>query len=263
MIAFLRLLLAFLTLGVDDGDPDPPDTSATDDGAAEGGEGDAAPAQGADEPTLDDLIETVEPTTQKQAPGADDDPAALRARAERAERALAERQYTPPPAPHGRDPIFEQEEAAISAAKARGEDTAWLEWKINTDRTNRANRAESQQALQAARDLADRTEFGRLEITKPKVYKMYAERVEKTIADMRAKGEVIPPRLVLLRVFMGDDLLTGKLKPKQARAATPAAAPANQVPRGRTPNVRSDVTGKGGGGSEHDKRRARLENVII
>ena len=262
MSQLLRRLLALLHLGAGE-EADPPGdqpVGATEEEPVGGGE-DTAPTEG-DEPTLDDLIDTVEPTPAKKAPG-DDDPAALRLRAERAERALAERNQAPAPAAApGRDPEYDREEAQLAAARAKGDDTAWLEWQINSNRTLRENRRESQNALRAAQDLADRTEFGRLEITKPKVYRMYSERVEKTISDMRARGEVIPPRMVLLRVFMGDDLLSGKLKPKQAKAAaTSVAAP--QVPRGRSPNVRSDVTGKANSGSDHEKRRARLANVII
>ena len=253
-------LLAFLHLGV--GEEIPPAEATPEENPPDDGGEETAPVE-SDEPTLEDLIETVEPTPTKKAPSADDDAASLRLRAERAERALAERQQAPiAPAAPGRDPDYDREEAQLAAARAKGDDTSWLEWQINSNRTLRENRRESQNALRAAQDLADRTEFGRLEITKPKVYRMYSERVEKTISDMRSRGEVIPPRMVLLRVFMGDDLLSGKLKPKQAKtAATPAATP--QVPRGRSPNVRSDVTGKANSGSDHEKRRARLANVII
>ena len=254
MSELLRRLLAFLRLGaVEEGD-DPPDDDPTADPAA--GPTDTDPSDHA-ESTIDDLIDD-EPTQPKKAPAADDREE-LRARAERAERALSERQ--PPPA-RGADPETEREDTQLAQAKANGataEQLSWLQWQIDSNRKMRASERTSQQALQQARDIADRSEFGRLETTQPKLYKRYNAKVEQTIAEMRSRGEATPPRMVLLRVLLGEDMLNGNIKPK-AKAA--GAAPAT-VPRGRSPTMRSDVNGKSGGSTERDKRRARLENQII
>jgi hypothetical protein len=68
--------------------------------------------------------------------------------------------------------------------------------------------------------------------------------------------------MAMLRFMIGDDMMNGKIKPKAARAS---AAPANtsSVERKRLPNVRSDVSARGGGQTERDKRRARLEDQPI
>ncbi|MHB9838511.1 hypothetical protein Q8F57_027155 [Paraburkholderia terrae] len=58
--------------------------------------------------------------------------------------------------------------------------------------------------------------------------------------------------------MLGKDIADGKLKPK-VKAKTPAA----DVPRGRTPNVRSNVAGGGRGMTEKQKIAARLEGKSI
>ena len=253
MNEFLRRLIAFLWLGAIEEEGDVPADAATE--AAD--ETDADTSADAAESTIDDLIDD-EPAPVKKAPAADDREE-LRARAERAERALSERQ--PPPA-RGADPETEREDTQLAQAKANGataEQLSWLQWQIDSNRKMRASERTSQQALQQARDIADRSEFGRLETTQPKLYKRYNTKVEQTIAEMRSRGEATPPRMVLLRVLLGEDMLNGNIKPK-AKAA--GAAPAT-VPRGRSPTMRSDVHAKSSGASEHEKREARLLNRII
>jgi len=165
------------------------------------------------------------------------------------------------------DSDFDREEAELAAYRAKPDATQeglqWLQWKIDSNRKMRSSERNSQGALAEARDLADRSAFDRLEITKPKIFKAYAKRVEDTIADLRSKGQAAPPRLALLRFLVGDDLMNGKIKPKQAKAAAggePAAAA--QVPRGRTPGTRSDVSGRQKQ-NEREARRERLRNTNI
>jgi hypothetical protein len=257
MNRLLALLIRFLRLGVEDeGDPvDPPvDAAETPDTAAT--------TTGDD--TLDDLIESVEPTPQATKPS-DDSAAAIR-RAEAAERALADERASRPAPRTGSDPDYEREEAQLAQERAAGasqERLSWLQWQIDSNRKMRSSERKSESALQQAREIADKADFDRLEITKPKVYKAYSGRIEKTISDMRARGEVIPPRAMLLRVFLGDDIMNGKIKPKVAAKST--TTDTTTVDRGRTPSAgaRSDARGGRGGQTEHDKRRARLENQVI
>ncbi len=72
---------------------------------------------------------------------------------------------------------------------------------------------------------------------------------------MRAKGQTPVPRIAILRFLIGDDIMNGKVKPKGKSAP---------VARGTSGVIRSDVRGKGGNAmSEHEKRKARLQNVRI
>jgi len=251
----LWLLARFLTLPVED-------EGAEGEGAApipeEAGTGDAS---------LDDLLDAVE-TPGKSAPAGDENPIVKEARdrADRLERELAEeraarRAQPAVTAPAAADSEFEREEAQLAAARRDGADEStlrWLQWQIDSNRKIRTTERNSQQALSRAEDLADRTAFEKLEITKPGVYKKYAERVEKEVTEGRFKGS---PRLGVLRLLIGDDVMSGKIKPK-TKSAPAAGTPAATVDRGRTPGVRSDVR-PGKGNSESEKRRARLENQLI
>lgn len=252
-----RLLARYLTLGVEE--PDEPD--AVD--AADEGTGDES---------LDDLLDNVEPPPADAA-GDDEEPPRKETAAERRAKALedelaqersarrAAEARTPPTTP-ARDPLFDAEEQELARAKADGatpDQLGWLQWKIDGNRKMRANERNSSAALAEARNLADRTSFERLEITKPQVFKRYAAKVEKAIADFQAQGKELPPRNLILRMLIGDDIMNGTVKSKTAKAAP---KPGTTVDRGRTPGTRSDVTAKGGQ-SDRDKRRARLENQII
>ncbi len=203
MNKLLALLLRFLTLGIEgeDDQVDPPVEAAE--------TPDAGTTTGDD--TLDDLIESVEPTPQAKP---SDDSAAATRRAENAERALAEERASRPAPRAGSDPDYEREEAQLAQERTAGasqERLSWLQWQIDSNRKMRSSERKSESALQQAREIADKADFDRLEITKPKVYKAYAGRIEKTISDMRSRGEVIPPRAMLLRVFLGDDIMNGKI----------------------------------------------------
>lgn len=264
----LALLRRFLRLGIE-GEGEPGATAP-----ADGGDGDqgavppAAPDLGAGtgDDLLDDLIDAAEGAPPAPKSGTSDELAEMRARAERAERALQDRSTPPAPAAGGRDAEFDREEAQLAEARRNGltpEQISWLQWQIDTNRAVRAGRREASDSLQQARDIADRAAFDRLEIIKPNIYKRYAARVESTIADLRAKGQMIPPRNVLLRVFLGDDLLNGSIKSKSKAPAASGGPSTPSVPRGRAPGARSDVNARSGGLTEHEKRRQRLENQPI
>jgi hypothetical protein len=238
---------------------------------AEGEESDApdAEAAGTDDDTtgdetLDDLIDTVEPEGGKAATGEEVDAAAIkeaRRRAQEAEnnlqtertlRQAAEQRANAAPQTPQRDPVWEAEEAELAAAKAKGDDTSWLQWKINGNRTMRQAQQKADWALMQAQDVQDKNAFDRLEQSKPKVYKRYAEKVEKTIQGLRQQGSTVS-RLAVLRLMIGDDLMNGNVKAKAKNAP---------VDRGRTQGARTDVKARSGS-SERDKRRARLENQIL
>ncbi len=257
------LLLAFLCLGATEGEGGESESAA-------GGE--EAGASGGDEETLDDLIALAEGAGDESTEGAEQptEGAALKeARrrnqeiqnqldAERSARTAAEARAAPPQ--RQVDPDYEREEQELAAARTAGqsqEQLNWLAWKIDGNRKIRQAQQASFGALAEARDLQDRTAFERLEITNPKFYKRYATRVEAAMNEMRARGQNAP-RLAVLRLLIGDDVVNGNVK---ASKKTPAAATGG-VDRGRTPNARGDVGAKGKL-SEHQKRTARLENQRI
>jgi len=255
-----KLLPRYLRLGAAEGDPDP--------GAPPDPGPDPAPDTGGanDDPdALDDVLDIETPD-----PDDPDDPKealkAERARRENVERELNEtrqRQGATPQTPT-RDPEFDREEAQIADAQRNGateDQIRWLRWQIDSNRKIRASDQRSQAALNESRDIADRTQFEQLAVTKPKTYKQYRDRIEKAVTDLRNSGQTVPPRMAMLRFMIGDDIMNGKLKPKAARAAAPGNA--SSVERKRLPNARSDVSARGGGQTERDKRRARLEGQPI
>ena len=265
----LLLLLAYLTLGATGGAGAGGEGADAEGGA--GGPGEDDPNAASDEETLDDLIELAEGAGDAAAAPDPKESAALKEarrrtqetenqlNQERAARQAAEARAAP--AQRFVDPDFEREEQELAAARTSGqtpEQLSWLAWKIDGNRKIRDTQRASFGALAQAQDLQDRTAFERLEITQPKFFKRYAARVEAAMNEMRARGQNAP-RLAVLRLLIGDDIMNGTIKPKPRAAAAPVAG---GVDRGRTPNARSDVGAKGKQ-SEHDKRIARLENQRI
>jgi len=247
MSKLLRLLLAYLHLGVD-GETDPPEQEA-----------------GTGDETLDDLLDTVEPETTAIEPEKVDAAAVKEARrrlqekedeleTERAARRAAESRAAA--IPTRKDPLYEQEEAELNAARAAGE--SLKVWQIESNRAMRANKQESTAALFEARDVADKTKFDRLEATHPGVYKRYSDKVEKKVSEFRAQGNLIP-RSEVLKWMIGEDALTGTIQPKTKTTKTDAPT---KVDRGRMPGTRSDTSGKGSP-SEREKRRERLRSTFI
>ena len=241
----LRLLLLAFSPRVDDDDFSLPDDTPTDDDT---------PADD-DTPTDDDTPAPRETRAQKEI-------RTLRERAQAAEtahaKAMAEleaarRQPQGQPQLSEEQVIYQQEEEALR----NPETSDWQKYAIQSARSARMAQANSRDALQRAEDLADRTRFEQFKLTKPKLYEAYADRVEETLKDIRAKGNNAP-REELLALLMGRDLRDGKLKPAAAKA------PKGGAPRAQTPGARSDVRASGSGGlSEAEKRAKRLENVRI
>ena len=255
-----KLLSRFLHLGIEEGaDPQTDDPPPADDPPAD---------ETQDDDSLEGLMGGDEPPEPK------DDPkerlTAAERRAEQAERELAAeraaRQHAAPPAAAGRDPDYDREEAQIAQAQANGAsetDLQWLRWQIGQSRENRATKRTAMDALTRATDIADKSDFDRLEITKPKTYKTYKDRVEKAIADARAGGQTnIPSRSVILKLMIGDDIMNNKIKPKTAKAATDGEAAPARVERTRLPATRSDVSGRAAQ-SERTKRMERLKDQLI
>lgn len=255
----LAMLRRFLTLGVEGDDDDAPTGSAEDANVHDEGTGDEG---------LDDMLDAIEPEpkpAKRIEPTAAEERAmriAAEQRAEAAERRASE--YRPAKPSPATDPETEREDAQLAAARAAGqtaEQLSWLEWQVAQNRRARTTERTANGALQEARDISDKTNFDRLETTKPGIYKKYADRVEKAYADEKAQGRTVP-RSVILRLMVGDDLMNGKIKAKAKPAAEGAAAP-GKVDRGRMPSARTDVNGKTVATNERDKRRERLRGVQI
>lgn len=256
LIRLYLLLASFLTLGVDPpGDPDNPDPP--------------------DNPDEVDPLELGEDDDDPDPPGdADpDDPDAIREqlKAERSARETAERaareaserataaearsrdaHRTPTP----EQTLFEQEEARLRDPAL----TAQEKWQIDSNRILRSNQREARQALAESREIADKADFDRYAATNPALAKRYTDRVEKKLVEIRATGGNIP-RKVLLKMLIGEDIVDGKVKSTK-RTTEGGTQQTRTVARGKAPSGRSDVRSRGAP-TEHDKRRARLENQII
>lgn len=251
----LALLRRFLTLGAEGEDED---------------EGSVLDQEGTGDEGLDEMLDAVEPTEAAKKPQENPDVKEARTRAERAEQDLErERSRTRElearqPRATTVDPDTERENQELAVAKAAGwtqDQLSWIERQHQSARVAREANRNSQSALAEARDLSDKTAFDRLEATQPKLYKAYADRVEKEYANWRAKGQTVP-RTVILKVMLGDDIMSGKVKSK-TKSAPAAESTGTKVDRGRTPGARSDVNGKGGRTSDSEKRRERLRNTFI
>lgn len=151
-------------------------------------------------------------------------------------------------------PTDDQRLQAAEDAQLSDPKTTELErWQINSNRTLRENKRASQHALFQAQNIADKTAFNQLAVTKPAVHKRYADRVETEFVRRMNLGQAIP-REQILRDMIGGDALEGKLTPKKVAA--------KEIDRGKSPGARSDVKGNGKltGAQAREKR---LEGVII
>ncbi len=255
MKTLLAWLLGFFCLTVPGDDP-PGDEPPPDDPP-----GDDPPG---DEPPPDDDL-SLDGAGDETPPGDDDDDpaatAAEQAKALKEENArlqadLAAARRPPPgaPTPTEEQRVHQQEEERLRDPKT----TELERWQINSNRTLRANKHASNMALFQAHDVADRTAFNQLAITKPAIHKRYAERVEAEIVRMRASGQNAP-REAVLRYLIGNDALDGKLSAKK----TPKpAAEQSTIDRGRSPGARSDVASRGRL-TEAQKREKRLDGMQI
>ncbi|AOI70846.1 hypothetical protein WI29_34065 [Burkholderia ubonensis] len=128
-------------------------------------------------------------------------------------------------------------------------------WQIQSNRTLRESQRAAQAALFQAQDLNDRTAFESKIASDPHRAR-YRDRVEQAVQEERRQGRNAS-REAVYYFMLGKDIADGKLKPK-AKAKAPAA----DIPRGKSPGVRSNVPA-GRGQTEHQKRAARLADVNI
>lgn len=262
MSAMLRRLLCLLSLPVEDGGVDSAAAELPPSAAADLPDASAAD----DEPTLEDLADAQAAEPAAAAPAAPvETPAERRARerAEQAERELAElRRQAAAAAPRAPtvDPRDAAEDAQIAEAKARGEDTRWLEWQRDTNRRTRQTERIAQSTMQTATDLADSAKFSRFLASNPR-FNRFADQVEKHIAENQRNGGPFVSREIVLRLVLGDTLLSSKPKAAKSRADGAAAQP-GRVDRGRPAQARSDVTSRQRE-TEREARRKRLDGVII
>lgn len=261
MSALLRRLLAFLTLAVASPSPDEGTDPASPDPATASPDADAGADTG--DASLDDLIDLADPD-QSAAPDPADNALVKEARRRIAELEAdndrLRRTPAPAPLPAARDPQFDAEEQQLATARASGDTNVlyWIEQNVKHARAIRASESSSRQALTTAEDVRDQTQFEKLEITNPKVYAKYSSRVEAAVTDMRSKGQSAP-RMLVLRMMIGDDMLGGKIGTKKAPAAKPTP-----VDRGTPAPGRGDMRAKGNGkASDKEARKARLTGVPI
>lgn len=243
----LGRLVGYLFPGVDDDDAPPADDLPSDDPPA-----DDTPAD--DLPGDDDLdFDFVEPTPARRTATSDRDRlAALEAEVERRGRIADAGRSSPTPSAPPVDPDFQREEERLRAADI----TDTERWQIQSNRVLRDNQRLANQALFQAQDLNDRTAF-QAKIASDPHRARYQDRVEQALAEERRQGRNASREAIYYHM-LGKDIAEGKLKPK-AKAKTPAA----DIPRGRSPGVRSNVQGGGRGATEHQKRAARLEGKPI
>ncbi|EMN5130227.1 hypothetical protein RVV79_003343 [Burkholderia contaminans] len=254
MSELLQRLLGFLLPGVDDGDPADLSGDAGGGGAGvddTGGGDPGAGDPGGDPPDEDFDFDFVEPAAPMRRTATDADRlAALEAEVERRGRLVDASRSAAPTAPVA-DRDFEAEEARL-----RDPNTTDIErWQIQSNRTLRQSQQAAQAALFQAQDLRDQTLFESKIASDPHRAR-YRDRVEQAVLEERRAGRNAS-REAVYYYMLGKDIADGKLKPK-AKAKSPAA----DVPRGKTPGVRSTVP-TGRGQTEHQKRAARLADVNI
>ncbi|MGR3910009.1 hypothetical protein Q3A80_23490 [Burkholderia sp. SR8] len=252
MSKLLQRLLGFLFPGVDGADPSDPggDAGDGDAGGDVAGGGDSGGGDPSADIPEDDLeFDFVEPTPARRTTSEADRLAALEAEVERRGR-LVDASRAPAPAPIA-DRDFEAEEARL-----RDPNLDPMErWQIQSNRTLRQSQQAAQAALFQAQDLRDQTLFESKIASDPHRAR-YRDRVEQAVQEERRAGRNAS-REAVYYYMLGKDIADGKLKPK-AKAKSPAA----DVPRGKTPGVRSTVP-PARGQTEHQKRAARLADVNI
>jgi hypothetical protein len=163
----------------------------------------------------------------------------------------------------------DRELETLRSSGASAQQVAEKQWEINTNRTLRQSDQKSNAALFRAMELDDKNDFRELAFgteRQQKLYKIYKDRVEKRLSELRAQGTTVPRR-TLMRYLIGEDQEAGNAKTKRAAKADGAAAmPANvhRIDRGRSPaaGARSDVNAKAKQSASQALRK-RLENQRI
>ncbi|KVL03874.1 hypothetical protein [Burkholderia ubonensis] len=245
MSKLLKRLLGFLFPGVEDAPLD--DAPLPDDAPAP----DDAPLPDDTPPDDEFDFDFVEPTAPARRTTSEADRlAALEAEVERRGR-LVDAGRTTMPAGPAVDPEFQREEERLRDPNL----DSMERWQIQSNRTLRQSQQAAQAALFQAQDLNDRTTF-ESKITSDPHRARYRDRVEAAVQEERRAGRNAS-REAVYYYMLGKDIADGKLKPK-AKSKAPAA----DVPRGKSPGVRSTVP-NARGQTEHQKRAARLADVNI
>ena len=253
------LLLRVLSPSVDDDiEPDPADDDIEPDPADD----DIEPDPADDDIEPDPADGELEPEPAPKLSRAQQEIVKTRQRAQQAEEQLAKANAELEAARRGSQPqgktheqqLREQEDAVLNDPAAE----PWQRYAVLSARDAREAKNLAQQTLRDAHDIKDQAEFNAIAATQPKTVERYKDKVESMLKELRAKGQNAP-RKQLLALVVGQDLIEGKLKSSSAKPAVKTGG----VVRGKTPGVRSDVSGNAGGRSEAEKRAKRLENVII
>lgn len=249
----LCLAFAFPKAGPDD---EPADTPAPED-VADTSAGDDIPADDDPDPEEDDIPEdpalSVSPSPAP-APRASRSQAAiaeLRRRTQEAERIAREAQEAvrrSQAGPSADERLMQEEETRLRDPNISDQER----WQIQSNRVIRQSQQQAQQALMQSKDMADQNLYLNKARSNP-TYEKYMDRVEKVVAEQRARGMLIP-REVVLAQEIGRDVIAGNFKSK---AGSPAP-----VLRGKPNAARSD-TPRSGSMTERQRRVARLEDKPI
>ena len=132
---------------------------------------------------------------------------------------------------------------------------AMTKWQITANRTLRETQGAANRALAQAQDMQDQAKFLSKSATDPRRAK-YADRIEKELASVRAKGGNVD-RETVYYYQLGKDIAEGKLKAAPKKASAAAA-----VPRGRTVAARSDVRSSGRNRSSSGARERLADKPI-
>ena len=258
MNALLSKLLSrfgFLTLRAEDGDEEAeePDDVAIDHSEEDTGEDTDVEAAGPVDDDEEQETKDAPPRMSRAQRTIVETKAKLKATEERMAKLEEEFQRNRPVQPDQEQQLYQHEEQRLRAQDLSDQER----WQIEANRTLRASQRQSQQALAQANDMADRTSFQTKAIGNATMQK-YADRVEKELEKMRAKGQSAP-RLALYHYMLGQDIDSGKFK---AKTTTTGPKKLPESARGRTTGARSDVQAKSGK-TDHQKRMARLANIQI
>lgn len=255
----LLMLLSLFAPGADDDDS--PDPVADPDPDLDAGT-DPDPDLDADLDTHDDPEPDADPDPEVRESRAQRTIRETRDRAQRAEEDLARaraeldaarRQPQGQQQPTEEQRLWDEEEAALRNPNA----DPWQRYAIEAKREARAANRNNQQVMRIAEDLSDKADFRALEVSKPKLYAAYKDPVEKRLQEFRAKGGNAPRRGILA-VLIGEDMLAGKVK-----AAEPRAAPKGGANRAGSTTPRSDVSTRGGRMTDIERIEKRLDGVKI
>jgi hypothetical protein len=242
MSRLLELLLLLLRPAAEAPGDSPAEPSAADDPPADEPEIEGEPSPEEPQPADDPAARlAAELAAEKEGRARD------RERADRYEREMADaraRQAKP-----AVNEEWEREEAILRDPNS----TAEQKWTVGANRRIRQTEALAQQSYAQSYDMSDKAAFSALCLSDP-MAKRYETRVEEELKRARAAGQN-PSREAVYTYMIGND--TREARKKKAAQSAPV------VNRGKTPGVKSDVSGRGAALTEHQKRVQRLENQQI